>query len=176
MSSTTVTNLYGHRLKKFEKEIRRFLHKNACPEGSAFNAYIFKTMVDKIYNMGEGLFEEQFPAVALYSRIFTLRNLKTDTYIPKHNDEYKDFLELINNYTCFTLHIYNHKFLHKPENAYCRIVCAINKNKKNIIPIQFSANLSIDYPRWFNVNLVKYNKIDGIINSDLIEGIEMALS
>ena len=183
-NSKTISCLAGHRVKQFEKEIRRYLKKIPDPvidtgaefiSTSTLHVYIFKNILDTMYL---DLEEDEFPFmhILIYSYIFTLRNLKTDTYIASCEDEYEDLMKMVNNHDVVTLYIYDDKFLHKPENPFCEIFCAVNKKRSAVIPMSFSKNLGLTYPEWFKDELEYKQKVEVGIDFDLIERVKMVMS
>ena len=183
----TIACITEHRVKKFEKEIRRHLKKmsrvnfvlegtNEILESHSFHAYMFKGVVDKIYRESD---EKKFPfhLLLMYAQLHALRNLKTDTYESPHADDWALYLDMVNNYDFITLSVYDERFLHKPEQSYWDIACAVNKKREAIIPMRFSRDLSELYPNWFEEGeLVTHNKIEVGIDLDLIEKIKMVMS
>ena len=181
-SVKTIANFADHKLKKFEKEIRRYfksiskmhfiLEEGGQPvESNSFHAYMFKNTVDSIYKDSK---EKRFPFHMLltYAQIFTLRNLKTNCFESPFEDDYHTFLDMLN-YDFITLSVYDNKFLHNPKKSYWDIACAANKTKKTIVPIQFSKDLSGLYPNWFEEgDLVVHNKIEVGVDLNLINKIK----
>lgn len=185
--SIKIKSFHDHRVKKFEKEIRRYLKKKSqvnfvleetgeVIEPHSFHAYMFKSMVERMYSRME---EKSFPfhAILMYAQIHTLRDLKTDSFEYPYSDEYDLYLEMIKNYDIITISVYDDKFLHRPEIPYWDVWCAVNKKRKAIIPMKFSKDLSKLYPNWFyEGELVALNKSDGDIDFDLLERVKLVMS
>ena len=183
MPNCAIQNLSDFKIKKFEKEIRRYLRKipepffeynNETISGSTFHAYLFRDLIDIRY---KDLEIHDFPIehILIYSRMLTLRNLKNDIYTPLFEDEYEDFMQIVSDYSCVILHIYDKKFLHKPSNPFCEIFCAVNKNKPAIVPMSFSINIGEFYPRWFVDKLEKHEKVEVGIDFKLLEKVKIAM-
>lgn len=185
--SIKIKSLHDHRVKKFEKKIRRYLKKKSqvnfvleetgqVIETHFFHAYVFKSMVERMYSHTE---EKSFPfhKILMYAQIHTLRDLKTDSFESPYSDEYDLYLDMVKNYDIITISVYDEKFLRRPDSPYWDVFCAVNEKRKAIIPLKFSKDLSKLYPNWFHEGeLVALNKSDSDINFDLLERVKLAMS
>lgn len=186
MSSLKITSLKSFKIKKYEKEIRRYLSKmtniqflientNEVLDSCAFHAYMFKSAVDHIYEFST---ETRFPfhMLLIYASLFARRNLKTDSFESPYEDDYDLYLELVKNYDFITLSVYDEKTLFKPPRSYWDICCAVNKKREAIVPIKFSRDLSALYSKWFHEGeLVQHNKVDVGEDLELINKLNIVL-
>jgi len=186
MNSINIKSILDYKVKRFEKEIRRHLKKmsevnfiiegtNEILDANSFHAYMFKSIVDGIYNSTEN---EHFPfhMLLIYAQIFTLRNLKTDEYHSPFDDNFDLYMDMIDKNEFISLSIYDQNFLHKPDSPFISIACAVNKKRKNIIPLQFSKDISKIYPEWFKDGEIEiHKKVEVGVDFDLIEKINLAL-
>jgi hypothetical protein len=179
-----IKSLCEHRIKKFEKEIRRYFSRQ--PEfqiedngqiitSSTYHIYLFKNVLDNIYSSGD---HTEFPIELffIYGNMFTHRNIKTDIYIPHGEDDIESINFIIDNHECLVLWVYDEKFPHKPENPFLRVTCAVNTKKRLIVPMQFSDNLSHVYPKWFEGKLIQDVRPEVGVDFNLIERIKEAMS
>lgn len=182
ITRSAITSLKDYRIKKFEKKIRRFLvgfSNSACIvngvyyNSQVFNAYLFKSMLDNMHE--ENIVDNPIDAIISYSHAFTLTDLKSDSLVVISSDENKERLNLIDNYDAFVIHVYDDKSYLDPKEPYCRIFFALNKNKKEIIPIKFTRDLSLDFPKWFVGKLERRDNIKNGIDMDLMQRIKSAL-
>lgn len=188
MKNMNVINIAGQRTKKFEREIRRYL--KSLPEfsfeengifhtSSTAHLYLFNSILDVMHKRNDCIEKDTFPlmTIILYSYIHTHRNLNTDKLISKSEYMEEEIDALIAKHECVILWIYDSKFLHKPDQPFLRIICAINKNRKVIVPMQFSEDASKLYPKWFRESLKQKSikKEDGL-DHELLEMVKYVLS
>lgn len=184
MNNKKIAILEGHRVKKFEKEIRRFLetvteYRAVSNETDytmrTYPIYLFKHVLDLMHE--EDLHSGQFPIehIIVLGTIFTLRNLKTNTYQPKSEYMQEEVSHIIDNHESLSIWIYDAGFLHKPHDPALLINCAINKKKRGIIPIQYNMDMSLFYPKWFKEPLRKRKEIEVGKDFEIIDIINKAL-
>jgi len=179
-----IKSLEQHKIKRFEKEIRRYLknqpefsceHQGQIITSSTYHIYVFKGILDKMYRESGTDKDFPFDILMFYSNIFTNRNLKTNAYEPKGDDDMETIDYIIDNHQILAMWIYDEKFPYKPENFWCRIACAINPKKRIIVPMQFSINLSMEYPDWFDGKLTESTPPEVGVDFDLIERIKIVM-
>jgi len=184
MKNFGIASLAEQRLKKFEKEIRR--HLKTVPEfevtidgvnhvSSTYHIYLFKQTLDHMHDSCTEPGRLPLQEIILYGNIFTLRSLKSGQYETKSEYMEEEFDHIFNNHEVLAIWVYDAKFAHKPQKSIFQILCAINKKKRGIFPMQFTVDLSALYPNWFDSPLKQRNHVEVGVDFELVDMIKKVL-